>query len=633
MELEIFENVFKKLEAYDIHGALQEGLKICETHLNMPSTDLQWVQKTVPKSKDTFIQKRFLEWFFATAFLCSTTPQLIDISRREQEVFKKISKLNPHLREVLVKEIINLSLFGNIDEFKSLKAETKNTSHVVLPCLILANFPTEGETVYRATVKTLQIARIFKEGTNQKLLLETLLKIKDSSLNSLQKAALMQKLFGEPSKNILQALQIVSDLLAFKGEDELSQFTSQEDLKSSLGVLFTKKFKVNVDNFYEKYEKSIAVWRNKEAMMTYAGKLRELPSYVKEIALKFFQELFTTILNDSFYQDRYRTDVNPHLAEINNFYPNVFTKWQKSQQLSPLEMHIQEKTVLIPVAERIITTLKLALEQHHLGGDKQRDLYAFVSSCAGQWDNLEETFRKIDLELKALSGRKLEADEFEKNKSLLLQKKILVLIRNPEEMEKKIIELKSLVPKDVEFYKDIVSSIKMLKTSENEHTTSYQVIDSDDPNHFMLMGTEVLNSCQSVHGTPTLNVCLLAYFLDGKHRLGLVCDSQGIILARSVFRLLIDSKGQPVLFQERVYVADAAPEYTQWLRKLAIKKAANLGIPLVVSDKDFEKEKAQAYPHPVHAKQKPVPFEYVDALNGMQEKGYTIPNPMWIYTS
>ena len=113
--------------------------------------------------------------------------------------------------------------------------------------------------------------------------------------------------------------------------------------------------------------------------------------------------------------------------------------------------------------------------------------------------------------------------------------------------------------------------------------------------------------------------------------MGLVLDDQGKILARSVFRLLIDSRGQPVLFQEKVYVADSKPEYPRLLRKLALKKAANLEIPLVVSRKDFENDPCKIYPYAVHAKQKPVPFEYVDALNGIQDRDYVIQNPLQVY--
>ena len=61
--------------------------------------------------------------------------------------------------------------------------------------------------------------------------------------------------------------------------------------------------------------------------------------------------------------------------------------------------------------------------------------------------------------------------------------------------------------------------------------------------------------------------------------LALVCNPEGRILARSVLRLLLDAKGKPVIFQERMYVADANPAYPQLLRHMALKKAGLLGVP------------------------------------------------------
>jgi hypothetical protein len=118
--------------------------------------------------------------------------------------------------------------------------------------------------------------------------------------------------------------------------------------------------------------------------------------------------------------------------------------------------------------------------------------------------------------------------------------------------------------------------------------------------------------------------------LDGKHRLGLVCDEQGKIVARSVMRLLMDSKGNPVLFQEKMYFADANPDYPNLLRKLALKKAAILGIPLVISRRDFDHKHASPYPHAIEAKEKSVPFEYVDAKNGIETGPYVIDDVLQI---
>jgi hypothetical protein len=93
---------------------------------------------------------------------------------------------------------------------------------------------------------------------------------------------------------------------------------------------------------------------------------------------------------------------------------------------------------------------------------------------------------------------------------------------------------------------------------------------------------------------------------------------------------LLDAQGKPVIFQERMYVADANPAYAQLLRQIALKKANLLGVPLVVSPKDFEKEQAEKYPLSIQAKAKPVPYEYVDALGGLRSGPYTISNALYI---
>ena len=202
-------------------------------------------------------------------------------------------------------------------------------------------------------------------------------------------------------------------------------------------------------------------------------------------------------------------------------------------------------------------------------------------------------------------------------------------------MEKKLNILKGIKIKGLDealkpFYRDLEDAVKFMHSSGQPSAEAYKVIDTDDPNHFLLMGTEVLKSCLYVKGSACWNVGLLGYALDGKHRLALVCDPEGQILARSVLRLLIDAEGKPVIIQEKMYVADANPAYPQLLRQIALKKADLLGVPLVVSPKDFQKEQAKKYPLSIQAKAKPVPFEYVDALEGLITGPYTIVDALHI---
>jgi hypothetical protein len=48
-------------------------------------------------------------------------------------------------------------------------------------------------------------------------------------------------------------------------------------------------------------------------------------------------------------------------------------------------------------------------------------------------------------------------------------------------------------------------------------TEGWRLIDTDDPNTMLLLGTEVDGSCLHVNGIPSTTQCLLAYLLDGTY--------------------------------------------------------------------------------------------------------------------
>ena len=317
------------------------------------------------------------------------------------------------------------------------------------------------------------------------------------------------------------------------------------------------------------------------------------------------------------------------MAEIHLHYPKIFEQWKLSAALEGSELGIKETDKAIPAEKRVVDALKRSVENDHLGLGQQKNLFPFLEGCKGNWKQLKKTLGLVADKLAQLSNRRLTAEEIELKQRLLLEKYLLELVNNPIDIEKKLNNLNGIKIKGLErvldpFYRDLEDALKFMHSSTQSKAEAYTLIDTDDPNHFLLMGTEVLNSCQNVKGSASFNVGLLGYAMDGKHRLALVCDPEGKILARSVLRLLVDAEDKPVLFQERMYVADANPAYPQLLRKMALKKAELLGIPLVVSPEDFEKEQAKPYPLSIKAKAKPVPFEYVDALGSLKSGAYTI---------
>ena len=425
-----FMQAYKKLFSGDILGTMTGCLKACEKKYKMPTSDLEWFQKSL-QSKELFIQTHLLNWFMTTATLCSARKDLIEGFKARQDIIKEISKLHPSLRVALVKEFMHVYHVQNTRGWEILTEASEGIAHLKLASLVFANFPPSGEEAYRKALLVLKQEREFREGKYQKLLLETLIKLEKCSLEEAEKISLVAMLFEMSTEARIQAFTLVSDILAFQGHVYLKKAKDIAELKFSLESLFRNIFSIKLDNFAYLYENSIGKWRNKEALITYAGKLNELPSYQKHSALRYFQKLLEQILQGSFQIDRYAVENNPHMAIILENYPELYKKWQVAAALEASEIKIGEKDKRIPVKDRVIHTLKLSLEQNHLGGEKQDKQYPLVNACLGHWDQLGVNLEKVNEALVPLSDRRLSPEELQKKSVLLLQKKLLELLQDP----------------------------------------------------------------------------------------------------------------------------------------------------------------------------------------------------------
>ena len=136
--------------------------------------------------------------------------------------------------------------------------------------------------------------------------------------------------------------------------------------------LFADKCQVQLDNFTALYENTVGTWRSKEALLTYAGKQTANPA-----VLPYFQAFLTAVLKDNFQITRYATDKNPHLAEIEKHYPEIFKNWKLSALLKDDELDIKNAGKAIPIEKRVVETLKQAVENRHLGHERQRPSFRF----------------------------------------------------------------------------------------------------------------------------------------------------------------------------------------------------------------------------------------------------------------
>lgn len=169
-------------------------------------------------------------------------------------------------------------------------------------------------------------------------------------------------------------------------------------------------------------------------------------------------------------------------------------------------------------------------------------------------------------------------------------------------------QLKKLIEGDTDlqqsqFMLDLNDAIS-LATPHLSARQNLTIVDSDDHQDYLLCGTDVPGSCQTVYGVSFYNKCLMGYILDGKIRLLAIKNPTGKIEARAILKVLVDENNQPALFFERPYPNNT---YREPLAKLALEKAEAMGIPLFVSRNEKEGEITTLY-----SERNFIGFEYED---------------------
>lgn len=192
---------------------------------------------------------------------------------------------------------------------------------------------------------------------------------------------------------------------------------------------------------------------------------------------------------------------------------------------------------------------------------------------------------------------------------------------------KAVMELQRLSPSVT----DLEGIASILEISE-----SFTIEDTDAWEDCAMMGTEVDNSCLNVHRAPGYNKCLVSPFCDGKIRLIVAREnSSGKIIGRVVLRILWDTNNNPVLFVEKLYTKKGVNHrlIRQSILEGCKQKAQSLGVALTLSANDYTDFNAIKYPGALKALGGPAPYEYVDALGGIQKDGiYSIPTSYLLWS-
>lgn len=150
----------------------------------------------------------------------------------------------------------------------------------------------------------------------------------------------------------------------------------------------------------------------------------------------------------------------------------------------------------------------------------------------------------------------------------------------------------------------------------------YRIIETDDPDHLINIGTDVRNSCMRIDGDPEKNRYLVSYSLNGEVKAIGVMDGDKII-ARSIIRCGWDSVNQRrVVLQELMYSNTTKKPILEGICEWADAKAKKMKAPLVA----VEVGEGPQYDGKVMFFEGLVSITYCDASDRVEEGAFEVSN-------
>jgi hypothetical protein len=386
--------------------------------------------------------------------------------------------------------------------------------------------------------------------------------------------------------NLFVGLQQLTTIMQMGEIDELIRDC---DLETKWNSILNKHLSnLNIQDIQEKWNRTFGASRASLAIFTYLGQIAALNDGE---AMESINNYISWVLEGTFQEERYKNlldqlpekkleiwktgiiaDLNPIEKTSALFQPKAWMRQKLCQ-----DSHIPDFINQYPkLAKRLGVTAEESKERT-IPPESSHHTHA----------RTREDFEKMALQL-------IETQVAEKQLELLRQMNDLNLPLG-------------------EFKNDLQGQIKsmQLKAGPESQTTA---IETDDPYHLLLCGTEVPGSCQRIGGDPNFNRGLLGYLLHGQTRMIAIVNQENRILSRALLRVLWNETGKtPVLFLERIYGNEA---YKQNIIEMARLKADKMGVPITSLEGN-----GPLYGHFLNSFGGPAPHEYCDATRSNEPYG------------
>lgn len=380
-----------------------------------------------------------------------------------------------------------------------------------------------------------------------------------------------------------------------------------------------------------KISDAFASKRYPRCLYIYASKMHALKPHNKRIMMKSFLSFIDSVLEGRFPESRYDLESNNHLRKIFESRPELFNQWKAPYIATKDIFKNDEQEGVKPIVERLHDSLYRSLViNKHLGNRLEYrfpTLFTFICEREFLKDKQSLQIAISDLEKNIMEN---PSDD------LILEKKILQFLNidinaSSNDVEKVLNDLVETAKENRQFCRDINDFIENMKQSS---TVTYEILcDSDEWEDLLLMGTEVLESCQHIESTIEYNESVLGALRDGKIKIMVIKD-QGKIVARSILRALFDRvTQQPVLFMEVSYLRYSDSKLSNLIQKGSIEKAKLMGLPLLKVQDISDETETDAYPNEIGCDEVFGDCEYIDSVGGIRRRGeeYSIKNCRVLY--
>ncbi len=597
------DDCFKQFDGFcELAPLIEEGSSLVEKELILQSkTPLGLFKEYLKESEKTFSKKlqqnspieqafKYRNKQIAYSLIATFIEEASDISYREAYLALAGETVTPRLPSILpakwMKESgITEAPEGLLKFFKESKWALKNKDTGLMQMYLLAALSLD-RLQYLLPERKLELLSIMCSQTAAEDILKSLNYL--YCFSSRKEESVLHALIFEAPEDINEVLS-----KAFEGmlsKDPFVDMSNVSDIRGFIDFYLELFGHMRIPLALEVYKAKI-VTLNDERMKT------EVKRFISSVLLKIFDE------------ERFRTDINPHLAKIESNDSSVFNAWKTLEFSAPVSAI---STGVEQTSFSFRGFFETKLHDGHWGKGEEDKLPHLTAYLKG-WI-IEDPNDPVLQNCREL----IENEDLLKEEQIKEIQKILSLLKDPK-------------LRDLEFENDLEGLIRELNSKDQIRTNEEAVLSKDWQDLF-LSGTEVTGSCQRVDGDPRATKCLLAYCMDGKNAMVAVKDKEGNkTLARSMLRLLWNENEQkPALFLDRLYPDPCLAERKQAIVEAATACAKQLNCDLFTKWEGY----AEVPNTIVRSLGSSSPYEYTDAAEGVMANGiFQIDNLKKVYPS